>query len=206
MFDLNIVESMTFAGKAFALTQTVSNPDGIVKEESVPIAWKGSLTTRTSDTAGTVTMDDAGHLISTGAEVDIYWQDADGIWYRAYGATNGTVSGTSVPFTGASGTVLPAADTTVYVSEVQTYTISSFAGNDMTALVAACDVAAATIRLILASGPTTHLVIEIPSTGAYGWWGVGTNPLAGDTVDQVKFSHADTSTAQSVRVGVQLDL
>jgi len=70
-------------------------------EVTLPAGKTGQLTTRTSGTAGTLTMT-GGHGITTGAKIDIYW--ASGI---AYSATVGTVSTNSVPFTLASGDALP---------------------------------------------------------------------------------------------------
>lgn len=81
-------------------------------EVSLPVAEAGSLTTRSTDTAGTITMDSGGHGITDAEVIDIYWDGG-----VAYGATVGTVSGTSVPFTGASGDVLPSASTAVTVAE-----------------------------------------------------------------------------------------
>lgn len=104
--------SLTVGGSNIqkTVTRTADHPNPY--EVSIPAAEAGSLTTRTSDTAGTITMDDAGHSIQTGDVIDIYW--SGGV---AYGATVGTVSGTSVPFTGASGDALPAASTAVTVDE-----------------------------------------------------------------------------------------
>jgi len=205
--DLGIVMSLTLGGKNYSLNQTKSEPDLVAKEESVPVAWAGTLSTRTSDTAGTITMDDADHVITDADEVDIYWTDADGNVQRAHSATVGTVATTSVPFTGAEGTVLPAQDTVVQVCVQQAHVMQEFSGDDIASLVAACDIAAGTIKLVTAGAPdTTHLVIEIPPTGAYGWWGIGANPIAGDTIDKVRFTHNDTTSARNVRVAAQLDL
>ena len=81
-------------------------------EVVLPAAEGGSLTTRTSDTVGTITMTDAGHTITTGAVIDIFWSGG-----KQYAVTVGTVSGTSVPFTGGTGDVLPASSTAVTVDE-----------------------------------------------------------------------------------------
>lgn len=74
------------------------------------LIYEATLTTRASDTAGTLTLTVASHGIASSATLNLMW--ADGF---AATATGGTVSGASVPFTAAS-TTLPAQDTTVYVS------------------------------------------------------------------------------------------
>jgi len=74
---------------------------------SLPAAKTGTLSTRTNDTDGELTMT-AGHGITTGQIIDIYW--TGGV---AYGATVGTVATNAVPFTGASGDVLPSQATAI---------------------------------------------------------------------------------------------
>lgn len=77
--------------------------------DDLPVANAGELTTRSSGTAGTLTME-SGHTITTGARLDIYWETQTSPVVTAgscRGATVGSVSGNSVPFTGASGTALP---------------------------------------------------------------------------------------------------
>lgn len=88
-------------------------------EETLAAAEAGSLTTRTTDTVGDITMDDGSHTITTGDVVDVYW---DGGVH--YGATVGTVSGTTVPLSGGSGDVLPSASTTVTVAKQVEVTVS----------------------------------------------------------------------------------
>jgi hypothetical protein len=80
-------------------------------EVSLPVGKAGSLTTRTDDDTGTITMASAEHGITTGAVVDIHW--AGGV---QYGVTVGTVAGTSVPFDAGSGDNLPDQSTAVVVT------------------------------------------------------------------------------------------
>lgn len=78
----------------------------------LPVGFAGELTTRTNDTEGTVTLAD-GHGITTGLEVDLYWDG--GI---RYGVTVGTVAGNAVPLTDTgSGDDLPIAETEIVVSQ-----------------------------------------------------------------------------------------
>lgn len=88
-------------------------------QETLVAGTAGTLSTRTSDTAGTLTVA-TGHSIVTGDTIDVHW-DIGGVKGVAYGCTVGTVAAapgdTSIPFTGASGDVLPAQDSSVVASE-----------------------------------------------------------------------------------------
>ena len=90
------------------VVRTGDHPQGY--EIQLPAGTAGTLSTRTSDTAGTVTA--AGHAIVDADIVDIYWDGG-----VAYGATVGTVAGDDIPFTLANGDVLPTATTAVVITK-----------------------------------------------------------------------------------------
>lgn len=98
-------------GSAINSTLTRETDAAASREVSMPAGNAGSLTTRTDDNTGTITLG-AGHTIQTGDIVDIYW--ATGVQYKV---TVGTVSGTSVPFDVGIGGVLPAQGTAVVMTE-----------------------------------------------------------------------------------------
>jgi len=71
---------------------------------------KSTLTTRTNATSGTITAP-SGHGITTGATIDVYWMEVISTYNTARirrSVTVGTVSGTSIPFSGGAGDDLPA--------------------------------------------------------------------------------------------------
>jgi hypothetical protein len=84
----------------------------------LPVGKAGTLTTRTSDTAGEATLG-AGHGITTGMTVDVYWGSGS-----RYGVTVGTVAGNVVPISSGTGDVLPAQDTAVVLTPQVQITIS----------------------------------------------------------------------------------
>lgn len=94
---------------------TRTGSDQIAKDEELVAATTGTLSTRATDVAGTLTVA-TGHTVVTGDIIDVFW--TGGV---AYSCTVGTVSAapndTSIPFTGASGDVLPAQGTTIKMSE-----------------------------------------------------------------------------------------
>lgn len=145
-YDLTIVKQHQLAGKSYVHQQTKTAGDVEGKEEPIPVAAAGTLTTRTDANTGTLTMDSADHGITTGDVIDIYWTDDDGVSGSRRGVNVGSVAGTSVPFDVGLGDNLPDADTVVQAAVVQVFA-TSFEGNDMTALVASADSTKATIVL-----------------------------------------------------------
>jgi hypothetical protein len=152
----------------------------------VPAAWAGALTTRTNDTSGTITMDDADHTISTGARVDIYWSGG-----QCYGAVVGTVAGTAVPIVSVTGgTVFPAAATDVIVCETVEVPLS-FDGDNMKAVAASAG--SARSYFVMNNG-TYDLNPQYLAAGGFYFWHnalADTNPLAGELPTKVFISHAD---------------
>lgn len=154
----------------------------------------GTLSTRTSDTAGTLTLG-ADHGITDGEVIAIFW--SSGV---AYLATVGTVSGTSVPFTGAAGDVLPDEDSAIVAGVMEAHDVE-FDGDDLEMLIAtfrqrgvvvfedwsgsggdgdavldAVDIAANEVYLFIAD------------TGE-------ANPLTGNAVDQIWIANGDSSNS-----------
>jgi len=69
-------------------------------EVQVPAAKTGTLTTRTTDTTGTLTMQ-TGHGFVQNDKIDLYWTGG-----RRYNVVVGTVAGDSVPISGGRTTAL----------------------------------------------------------------------------------------------------
>lgn len=90
---------------------TLSDNNLVLANPLLPPAQPGTLAVHTSSTAGTLVMVNLGHGISTGERLDLYW----GTNSFAFGATAGTVSGVSVPFTGAAGMGIPTVNTGMVV-------------------------------------------------------------------------------------------
>ena len=176
----------------------------ISQEVSLAAADAGTLTTRTSDTAGTLTMDSASHGISTGDEIDIFWTDSDGDAKCAYGATAGTVSGTSVPFTGASGDALPVVDSEV-TADVVTEVDVDFDGDNLE------EILLQSTRKghfdFVDSTPTSLHQAKLAASEPWLWFSsMGyDNPLAGNPVDKLKLSNGDSDNAATVKLGVLYD-
>lgn len=205
-WDLSITKDFNLGGKTFSHRQTISKEGLEGVESSVPVAWAGTLTTRTDANTGTITMTDAGHLITTGLKVDLYWTNADGTTGQRRNMTVGTVSGTSVPVDLGSGTDLPIATSAIIVARCQSFTVS-IAGNTLAALLAGADPGVRCQIVLYSGGTTEELAISLLSNEAYGWDpSQGTNPIVGDSIDTIVLSHADVALAQNVRCLALLDI
>lgn len=174
----------------------------ISQDVDLPAADDGELTTRASDTAGTLTME-SGHGISTGNDIDIFWT-AGGVAKCARGATAGTVSSLSVPFTGASGDALPTLNSDV-TADVRIEVDTVFDGDDV-------------LMVVMKSTRKGHFDFQDSSdatlhqakfTADEPWFWVSdtgvSNPLTGNPVDKLFLSNGDSANAATVNLGILYD-
>jgi len=166
------------------------------QEVALPAAAAGTLSTRASDTAGTLTMDSAEHGISTGDKIDIYF--AGGV---TYDATVGTVDTVTVPFTLGQGYVLPDQDT-VCVADVCVELDADFDG-DLCELVACMSSAARGHVNFQEDDGTTLLARELLAGEPWSWAsdrGLA-NPLTGDPVGLIVVSNGSALVATTFKFG-----
>lgn len=104
-----LTKSQTYSGLGMTIAKSVARTGdgGSAREITLAAGKAGTLSTRTDNTTGTLTLG-SGHGITTGASIDVYW--AGGVQYKV---TVGTVAGTSVPISLGVGDNLPAQDTAV---------------------------------------------------------------------------------------------
>lgn len=186
------------------ITRSGSGVIGI--EEPLPVTQAGSLTTRTGDTVGTITMTSGDHTIATGNIIDIYW--AGGV---RYGVTVGTVSTTAVPITEGAGDNLPIAATAVTV--VPQYSINVAIDGDEAELIVL--ILETTVNTLRTAGhvqfrdasnneiAAIELVTNVPKV--YDITGGATNPFTGAPITNAKASQASGTASGHVLkvVGVQ---
>jgi hypothetical protein len=187
MFTSTLTMNGSIGGAAISASVQRTADGQIAQQPVLPAAKTGSLTTRTSDTAGTLTME-ADHGILEADVIDIYW-DGGG----CYGAVVGVVSGTSVPFTGASGDVLPDEDSDVTAS-VEQDVDTDFEGDLLVMIGAKC---AKVAQIGFYDGASLELHVDLAAGELWHWAldGPGTNPLAGKSITHVVMTHGDTSEA-----------
>ena len=193
--DFIMQNSFTLAGKAFSESKTVAGDDAIIVESSIPAATGGTLTTRTSDTAGIIT-------VTSHPFVVIYVINISCAYGSSLTATVCATTKTTITFSGALGTVLPAQDVAVTCNE-QVELPFDLVGADLTALVV---FTAQKGTIIPKDAGGEELVLTLATGGSvYAWWtnnGI-TNPITGDTIITVTFSHDYITAAATMRIGAQ---
>lgn len=201
MYTLTVAKQFQLAGKSYVHSQIVETSSFEGVEQAIPVAQSGVLTVRTDTHAGSLTMDSVSHGIATGNKIDLYW-----VGGQRRGVTVGTVAGAVVPIDTGAGTDLPAATTVIQAAVVQVIVVS-ITGDNVLALLGACDLAKCTIVLMKTGGTVEHLPINLAANLVYEWvTGDGTDPLAGVTIDAVHLTHADTVTAQNMRIGALINV
>lgn len=190
----------TVGGVQFAQLRNVSSEASLVQERTVPAAQSGTLTTRSSNTAGTITMASGSHTVTTGARVDLYWTGG-----CRRGVTVGTVSTTSVPVSGGSGDNLPTQGDPIKVSIPVSFS-TPLTGNKVKALLLGAPEARSQF-VLCSSGNTEELAKTVPQGGVFAWdsGSLETNPIAGDTIVNTFISHDDTSGAKKVQFAAPFD-
>ena len=155
---------------------------------SAPGGKTGTLTTRTDNDTGTLTMV-SGHGLTTGDKVDIFWAGGS-----RYNVTVGTVSGNSVPIDVGSGTNLPSTSTAVVVCKPQQF--SCQVDGDLVVAVGF----GSTNKIIVTFFDASNAVLlskEVVAGQIWSWDEntVDTNPFAGMAVSYVKLSNGGTAAA-----------
>jgi hypothetical protein len=179
-----------------------SNNNSETGGTSVPAAKdaNATLTVRTDNDTGTLTCK-VGHGINTGDKVDLYWVEA-GVNKRRRYVTVGVVAGQSVPIDLGAGDNLPAAATAgITVSVCLVDGGLNLTGNNVVGIAVSNLANERGIVNVLSAADAELDTRELASGETYTWdSGDGsTNPLAGDTVAKVVFSHSDPNAPATMR-------
>lgn len=174
--------------------RTNSGPIGL--EDTLNAAKTGTLTTRTNDNTGTLTMA-ASHGITTGQIIDVYW--SGGV---RYGMTVGTVATNEVPIDGGSGDVLPADETAITASVQQSINLAI--DGDETDILAVCvetiDKTIRTAAHVQFRDAANDEIAEIDLvTNVPQVWdiaGGSANPFTGDPITNLKVTQANVTTTE----------
>lgn len=206
---VTINSSLTISGGSVSISslpvsRTGSGPIGL--DEALTAAKTGTLTTRTDNTTGTLTMT-AGHGLTTGQTIDLYW--STGV---RYGVTVGTVSTNSVPISAGSGDNLPTASSSI-TAVVQT-NCNVLIDGDNTKILAVCletlDKNLRTkghVQFRDAAGDEIaeiDLVANVPQV--WDIEGGSANPFTGDVITNIRASQANSTSTETYSlkiVGVQ---
>lgn len=191
--SMSIQETVQALGYAFPASITATADGGLVKSVTLAAAKTGTLSTRTDNDTGTLTMS-SGHGITTGARLDLYW---DGGSQR--GITVGTVSSNSVPIDAGVGDNLPAQDTaiTAMVPQEEEFT---FTGDNAKAIAAYSQRKGI---IVLAESDDSEAEAYVLTAGVSSVWIPERNstvPTASASVVKVFFSHGDSANTGILRI------
>lgn len=185
-----VIDGQTYTSEVSVTAELAAKFD-----KSLGAAKTGTLTTRTDNDTGTLTMT-AGHGIVTGARLDVYWDGG-----CRYGMTVGTVATNSVPIDGGAGDSLPTA-TTAITAMVPAEEAVGVTGNNVAAMGVYTSTPTSKAAVVWADGSSATLAACVVTAGSdYIWTDQDgtTNPLAGDTVAKVFVSHGDSTGTKRVR-------
>ena len=197
--SVNITYGVSVSGGGIsmqsAIVRTGSAPIGL--SETLPAAKTGTLTTRTDNTDGELTMS-ASHGITTGATIDIYWSGGS-----RYGVTVGTVATNAVPISGGAGDNLPIA-TTAITATLRT-TANLYIDGDNVKLIAfelqTNDKSLRTAGRItffdVEDDAIAQLDLVANTPQVFDFEGGATNILTGDPITYLAMSTAGSSTTEN---------
>lgn len=176
---------------------------GITQEVTLPAAQAGSLTTRTDDNTGTITMSDGAHTIETGDVVDVYWDGG-----VQYSVSVGTVSGTSVPIDLGVGDNLPAQDTAVKIVPQKTVNVA-IDGDNLVYLAISVETNNTALRenahiqfLDSGSAEIAELDLVTNEPRDFIFAELASNPFTGNPITSVKVSVDGTDATESYKLKI----
>lgn len=174
-----------------------TNSGQIGQQTTLAVAKTGTLSTRTNDTDGTLTMA-ASHGITTAAVIDLYWSGG-----RRYNVVVGTVSVNSVPISGGAGDNLPIA-TTAITAQVQNVIDVDFAGS-LATMIAAKSVNKG--MLLFYESTTLRAAIDLAADEPWFYSSTGgfTSPLLTYAISSIKVTQSSSSSTSVFSLGVLYD-
>ena len=172
--------------------------DGSIRQGPItlPAAEAGTLSTRSTDTTGVLTI--SGTALQIGDVIDIYWDGG-----RRYDVDVDGVAGDDVTFSGGAGDVLPAEDSVVTAAE-QVSIVLAFTGDELVAIGAKLGERG---HLSVRDTGVTALSIDLVKNETWFWLDGQqiANPLAGDSVDGLMASNASSAATAVLNLGVLYD-
>lgn len=183
-----------------------TNSGTIALEDTLNTAKAGTLSTRTDNNTGTLTLG-SGHGITDGQIIDVYW--SGGVQRTV---TVGTVSGTSVPIDGGIGDNLPTAATAITACVQKAINLAIDGDNaDIVAVILETNDKSlrttANVQFLDAASDVIaeiDLVANVPQV--WDIEGGSSNPFTGDPITNLKASQANSTTTETYTlkiVGVQ---
>lgn len=196
---VTVTYQLSISGDTVSTTEnsTITGGTSIKANPNLPKAYSGTLTTRTSGTAGVITA--TGHNVIVGQRVDVYWE-VGGVQGWAYGGIVSAIGATTVTFAGLAGTALPVVDSAVTIAKA-VVDVFECDGDEIQAVTAYNN---ANDGIVVFASDAANLYAVLVEPGIPFHWKAGddgANPLAGMDIKKVWQSTSKTSstdTAQKV--------
>ena len=197
-----IKTTITVGGVAANGTVSRTKEGQIGHELSLPAGSDGVQLAFTGVDDITVTMAQ-GYVIEDADTADVYWY-VDGVLYVKYGATV-ALAGDIVTLSGGAGDDYVTGEGTLDMIVTKQVSIDTdFVGNAVEMMAAACDKDS---HIEFRAAASSIAGVTIPAGEAWPWIKNGgyTNPLAGETVANIKASCGDADNAAVLRLGILYD-
>lgn len=187
-------------------TYTVDAQNASTSNVTVPAATPGTLTTRTDNDTGVVTLS-GGHGLTSGTG-DVFWNNPTTGTRGSRRGMTWTVNVNELTIDGGVGDVLPEEDTELTVMKPVSETINIDGDNAKWSLA----YAALTVNMgyayitFMSDAPADLVVYRLlgaTNNTSNGWLGetIGTdNPFAGETVASITYSHGETSPIDMIGI------
>jgi hypothetical protein len=203
MPTLNYSVSISGLGGAISRNTPRTADGGGAREITVPKGFAGTLSTRTDNETGTLTLGN-GHGITTGQIIDLYWNGG-----ARYEITVGTVSGNSVPIgadDSGSGSNLPIATTAIVASPRVAFN-ADIDGDELSLLaiqqVYANTAETAKSRVSLldsADDEIAALTLDANTPRVFDVEGGDSNPFTGDPITNGVVSNGSSAADATLRI------
>jgi hypothetical protein len=203
MHQISIQKTYSAAGKSFSEQRNVSGENMFSKETSLPAAKLGTLTTRTDNDTGLLTMA-AGHGFVVGQKLDLFWEVAGvkGTRRNMNVTAVGGTGGNDVTVDGGAGDNLPAAATAnIAVTGGDSVDIS-IDPDDMVAFVMYIS-GRGNVQFLDAGGVELKAYV-FPDSMSDIWYkdsGI-TNPLGGNPIAKIRLTSADAVATREARTAI----
>jgi len=188
MGNISVSNAQTIAGKTISGNASIAADNEVSSTETIPVGIAGTLSTRTSDTAGVLTVE-SGHGYESADEISIASASA-----FSYDGVVDSVAATTITFSSADGDVLPLVDAAIIASQPTEIDIT-FSGTALVALAASCTQRA---LFTLENSSTVDLAQEVQANGLPYAWNTSmgfTNPVTGDAIVKANVYNGSVTAA-----------
>lgn len=194
-YNATIGRTVSVQDQVAVTSTTVTGEGSAGFDLEFPAALAGTLTTRTDNTTGVITV--ASHTLTTSDLLDVYF--AGGV---RRGCTISAVTSTTISFNSGAGDNLPVVNSAVSAQKQVTQPLT-FDGSISTLILVTAPAGARAQVSYRTSGGEALVLTLAANASAYLWDGTGTSPLSTASVTNVRAS-TESATGGRVRGTVLL--